>query len=172
MGEMSRNLQVTPELAQAVTRLGHLRRQLKELETEETLLREEILSQVGDWPKEAFPLRVGAFEVRLAERKGRIDAALSYQLLADEHLLAEVPFEPAITDPAQVDRLRRLLVRLSMPEDTRDQLVQIYKAAIDWHPAISHDVLAKLYDEAQLTMDQYRQCFKDGKPIVTALTVR
>lgn len=163
---------VTPELAQAVTRLGHLRRQLKELETEEALLREQILSVIEPWPREAFPLRVGAFEVRLGERKGRIDATRCYQILQEEHLIGEIPMEPVIVEAGLVDQLRRALVRSDMPEATREALIQTYQAAIEWKPLLSYDVVTKLHDEARLSPREYRQCFKEGKPMVTTLTVR
>ncbi len=172
MGEGFRTPAISPELAQAVTQLGHVRRQLKDLETEEALLREQILAVVEHWPKEAFPLRVGAFEVRLGERKGRIDVAACYQVLEEERLLAEMPVEPVILDVSQVDQLRRALVRLDMPDATREQLIRSYKAAVDWQPILSHEVLAKLHQEAQLSPEEYRACFKDGKPTVTMLTVR
>lgn len=163
---------VTPELAQAVTRLGHLRRQLKDLETEENLLREQILAVVETWPRDAFPLRVGAFEVRLGERKGRIDTAACYHILEAGRLLAEIPMAPVIREGAMLDQWRRALMRLDMPEATREALVQAYKAAIDWQPAISHELLAQWMQEARLSPEEYRACFKEGKPTVTMLTVR
>jgi len=163
---------ITPELAEAVTRLGHLRRQLKDLETEETLLREQILAVLDHWPKSTFPLRVGAFEVRLGERKGRIDTSSCLNLLETQHLLPEIPVEPVIVNPHDVDQLGRSLVRLAMPDQTREQLVQTYKAAIDFKPVISHDVLEDLYDRARLSPEEYRSCFKDGKVSVVTLTVR
>ncbi len=164
--------QVTPELAQAVTQLGHLRRQIRDLETEENLLREQILGVVERWPREAFPLRVGAFEVRLGERKGRIDQVASLTILERERLLSEIPLEPVIISEDGVDHLRRALVKLDMPPETREALVQAYKAAIEWKPEISHEVLGRLSDEARLTPDEYRACFKEGRPTVTTLTVR
>lgn len=172
MDDKGRMPTVTPELAQAVTRLGHLRRQIRDLETEENLLREEILAVVERWPREAFPLRVGAFEVRLGERKGRIDAEASRQVLETEHLLAEIPRHPVIVDDEAVEGFGRALIRLDMPENTRQALVQAYQAAIQWPPNISHEALARFAEHARLTPDEYRACFKEGKPTVTTLTVR
>ncbi|NMP21331.1 hypothetical protein [Sulfobacillus harzensis] len=163
---------ITPELAQAVTRLGHIRRQMRDLETEEALLREEILSVVEYWPRDVFPLRVGAFEVRVGERKGRIDLTQCLSIMEREHLLAEVPREPVIVSHDGADELRRALTRLDMPESTREALVQAYKAAIDWKPDVSFDVLTRLADEARLSPEEYKSCFKEGKPTVTVLTVR
>lgn len=163
---------ITAELAQAVTRLGYLRRQLKELETEEALLRDRILSEVEDWPREVFPVKVGSFDVRLAERKGRIDAAAAYQLLSQERLLAEMPSEPSITDAGELEALGRGIAGCPMPAATRSQLIGQYKKAVDWAPSISHDSLLNLYQKARLAPEQYRRCFKEGKSSVVSLTVR
>lgn len=163
---------VTLALAEAVTRLGHLRRQLKDLETEEGMLRDQILAAVESWPREAFPLRVGAFEVRLGERKGRIDDDATWAMLESERLRSDVPEIPKVKDPERVEDLRRSLVRLDMPSETREVLVTQYKAAIVWDPTLSFELLTRFRDEARLTPDQYARCFKDGKPTVTTLTVR
>ncbi len=172
MGNERPEPRVTAELAQAVTRLGYLRRQLKELETEESLLRDRILSEISLWPHRSFPMKVGTFEVRLGERKGRVDAQAAYQVLSGQRLLAEVPTQPDIEDVAQLDALGHGLARLTMPEVTRSQLVQLYQGAIKWQPQISQEMLATFQDQARLTLDQYRACFKDGKPIIVTLTVR
>lgn len=163
---------ITPELAQAVNRLGYLRRQLKDLETEETLLRERILSEVASWPPEWLPAKVGSFEVRLGQRKGRIDAKAALELLTTAKLLSEVPSEPAIRSTESVQALGHGLARLAMPEETRNQLVDGYRTAIEWHPVITQDILSSLLDRSRISAPQYRACFKDGQPIIPMLTVR
>lgn len=163
---------ITPELAQAVTQLGHIRRQLKQLEMEETLLREEILGTIGDWPRTVFPLRVGSFEVRLGERKGRLDAEKAYQILSERHLLHDVPHAPRLKDGEALQALGRSLTGLSMPESTRKELVGLYQEAIDYQPQISLDVLTSLRSDARLTPEQYGACFKDGRPVIQTLLVR
>ena len=172
MGEEAHLPHISAELAQAVTRLGYLRRQLKELETEESLLRDRILSEISSWPRTSFPMKVGNFEVRLGERKGRVDPQGAYQVLLTQRLLSEVPMEPGIEDVAQVEALGHGLARLTMPEVTRSQLVQLYQGAIKWHPQVSQEILAAFQDQARLTVEQYRACFKDSKPVVVTLTVR
>ena len=172
MDSSSAHPTITPELAQAVTRLGHLRRQLKDLETEESLLRDEILGIVQDWSRNAFPLRIGTFEVRLGERRGRIDRDMAKKILEEAHVLLEVPFEPVILSSNKADELRRALVRMTMPENTRQSLVNTYQSAIDWQPALSHEALLDLYHRARLQPQDYCACFKEGKPTVITLTVR
>lgn len=172
MGSDQDAVRVSPELARAVTRLGHLRRQLKELETEETLLRDEIISIIGDWPKEKFPLRVGAFEVRLAERRGRLDVNACRTILDQEGLTASLPTEPLVQDVEAVRRLGRSLTSLPMPDASRAELVQGYRRAIGWQPVIAVESVATLFEEARLSRDQYLACFKDMKPVVPTLTVR
>ncbi len=163
---------VTAELAQAVNRLGYLRRQLKELETEESLLRDSILSEIQDWPRDSFPVKVGSFEVRLGQRQGRLKTAVAMSLLADDHLLAELPLEPAIRDAAHIDKLGQALSRLAMPDATRSLLVDHYKASVEWRPVITQETLKELADRARITPEQYRSCFKDGQPVALTLVVR
>ncbi len=165
-------VRVSPELAQAVTRLGHLRRQLKELETEETLLRDEIVSIIGDWPKERFPLRVGSFEVRLAERRGRLDVSASRTILDEQGLMASLPTEPVVQDVEALRHLGRSMTSLAMPDASRAELVQRYQRAIGWQPVLAVESISTLYEEARLSRDLYLACFKDGKPVVPTLTVR
>lgn len=164
--------QITPELAQAVTRLGHLRRQLKDLETEESLLRERIIAEISTWPRGEFPLKMGQFEVRLAERKGRIEPVTALSVLQNERLMHQVPLKPSIKDADQIDSLGRDLTQLMMPDETRGRLIESYKASIDWQPLISPEVVTSLYNQARLTPNQYKACFKEQKPVVLVLTVR
>ena len=172
MAEGARPGRISGELAQAVTRLGFLRRQIKELETEESLLRDRILAEISEWPRSSFPMAVGNFEVRLGDRKGRINPVAAYEVLSHERLLAELPSEPGIQNAGEVDSLGRGLAGLPMPEDTRSQLIARYKGAIEWHPLISPEALAAWHQQARLTPEQYRACFKDGKPTQVILTVR
>lgn len=163
---------ITPELAQAVTRLGHLRRQLKQLETEEVLLRDRIVAEIGDWPKRLFPIKIGAFEVRLAERHGRMDLAETIKVLQAQHLLPQVPRLPQVRDAEAVERLGRELARLAMPEESRQQIISTYQAAIDFVPDVTPEWLVEQARSSRLTPEQYRACFKDQKPVVPMLTVR
>lgn len=172
MGSNDDAVRISPELAQAVTRLGHLRRQLKELETEETLLRDEIVSVIGDWPKERFPIRVGSFEVRLAERRGRLDVSACRAILDQEGLTASLPTEPVVQDLEALRRLGRSMTSLPMPDTSRVELVQGYQRAIGWQPVIAVESVTTLFEEARLARDKYLACFKDGKPVVPTLTVR
>ena len=163
---------VSAELAQAVTRLGYLRQQLKELETEEALLRQRIIDEVGHWPSDAFPVKVGRFEVRLSYRKGRVDAAAAEAVLKAQRLMSEIPLTAHIADIPAMDELGRGLASLPMPDDTRSALIVRYQTAVDWIPDMSADTIGALYERARLTPEQYQRCFKDGKATTLSLAVR
>ncbi|MCY0878314.1 MAG: hypothetical protein OWU84_05185 [Firmicutes bacterium] len=171
MGDVSYP-RMTAALASAITRLGHLRQEMKTLETEEQVLREQILEATAGWPPEAFPLRVGAFELRIGERKGRVDAEAALGILTAERLTPELPQVPVIRDAHQFEAFRRALGRLNMPSETRSELVRMMKAAIEWQPLLTYEALTTLREDGRLADDDYRLCFKDQKPVVRVITVR
>jgi len=163
---------VTPALAQAVTRLGYLRRQLRELEAEEMILREEILNAFADWPKEAFPLRIGPFEVRIQERVGRIDRERALHVLRERNLGDEIPFQPVVQEVEGVVDLVEAIDHEPMPEMSRVRLQRAYQKAIGWEPAITAEWVTELWQSAKCDVDTYRACFKDGRPVTSILQVR
>ncbi|MCY0897422.1 MAG: hypothetical protein OWU33_00565 [Firmicutes bacterium] len=171
MGESS-NPRMTEALASAVTRLGHLRQEIKNLETEEQVLREQILEATDGWPRDAFPVRVGAFELRIGERRGRIDGETALAVLEGERLTQALPHLPVIRDAHEVEALRRALARLAMPSDTRSELLRLMKAAIEWQPTLSYEALTALREDGRLDDRHYRLCFKDEKPVIRLVTVR
>lgn len=163
---------ISPELARAVSRLGSIRRQIKELEAEETLVREEVLSQISDWPRETFPVRIGAHEVRVSDRRGRVDVAKARVVLEEHELMRHLPYDPVVADAESVVALRRLMAHQAMPEETRALLLESYRKAIQDVPEINAEVLGRLTDEALLDEADYRLCFKDKKPSVMVVVIR
>jgi truncated hemoglobin YjbI len=163
---------ITPELADAVIQLGLLRRQMKELESQDLKLRECVLSQIVQWPRAVFPVKVGQFEVRLSDRRGRIDVDHAIDILTQARLMPEVPRVLCLRAADELEALGRALVSLAMPEETRSFLMRHFQAATDSCPDLSVELLSAFYERARLTKDQYRACFKDGQSVVPVLTVR
>lgn len=163
---------VTLDLQETVNRIGHLRRQLKVLESEEALLRDQILIRLKDWPEEIFPLRIGEFEVRLGERKARLDPALAETILRQASLLEELPKDPQVQNAEAYTRFVEALSSLDMPTVTRRQLTSALGQAITVRAHVSQGAIDDLRHSGRLSEEEYRACFKDGRPTITTLTVR
>lgn len=172
MKESGAKPKVTLELIQLVNRMGHIRREMKELETEESVLRDQILAVLSTWPRDIFPIRMGHFEVRLGERRGRVDVIEAAEVLRQHHLEENLPQEATVRSERTITFLSCQIRELPMPEETRTKLGEAYEAAIDWHPLISNDILMAFHENLQLSDDEYKSCFKDGKPITWTLAVR
>jgi hypothetical protein len=159
-------------MAQIILRLATIRRELKELESEEREIRDSLLSELKDWPEDGFPIRVGEVELRISRRSGRIDPEEALHILESRELLDRVPTEAVISDQQAVLSLRVAISRLSMPSDTQQQLSANFQEAIKFRPALRNDWLGGLYKNDWLDRDSYARCFKERKPVVPVLVVR
>ncbi|PSR33743.1 MAG: hypothetical protein C7B46_09080 [Sulfobacillus benefaciens] len=160
------------DLATAINRLGGIRRQLKELETEESVLRNQIMAALAEWPSKWFPIRVGGYEVRRQIRGGKVDPEQAAKILLDKGLLSQVASVPVIQDNDSIYLLRADLSRVEMPRQSRSALIADYDAAVGERPMIKGDDIQSFYQAGQLTVDEWRECFKDGKPLIEVLMVR
>ena len=160
------------DLATAINRLGSIRRQLKELETEESVLRNEIMTALVEWPLKWFPVRVGAYEVRKQIRSGKVDQEQAAKILLDKGLLAQVASVPVIQDNDRIYLLRADLSSVEMPRQSRGTLIADYDAAVGERPVIGGEDIQSFYQAGQLTTEEWRECFKDGKPLIEVLMVR
>ncbi|PSR23012.1 MAG: hypothetical protein C7B45_04330 [Sulfobacillus acidophilus] len=172
MADTSKAPPIGPDLTEAVTQLGLLRRQMKELESQELTLRARVLAQITHWPRHAFPVKVGQFEVRLSYRKGRVDSNQAADILTQARLMPEVPRVACVRADAEIEALGRAIASLAMPEKTRHLLTQHFQEAIDFCPDISFELLSGFHERARLTTDQYQACFRDGQSVLPVLTVR
>ncbi len=160
------------DLAETINRLGSIRRQLKDLETEEALLRNQVVAALAGWPAKWFPIRVGGYEIRRQQRAGKLDVDQAVKILLDKGLLALLESTPVIIGTQEVYALRVDLASQMMPPETRSVLLQDYEAAIGERPVIAVGDIEALHQQGKLTEDEWKGCFKDAKPFIEMLTVR
>jgi hypothetical protein len=163
---------LTPELAQAVSRLAQVREELKRLETEESLLREGILATVAPWPDAWFPVSVAGHELRRYRRPGRVDPTAAEDRLARLGLLTRVPRRPVLKDADLAARFPDQVATLHLDAAVADRILAWYRAIIEWQPDINGDLLAAWRANGTLPDGEYRACFRDGKPEIVVLAVR
>lgn len=163
---------LSPETARAIMRLAALRREIRQLETEEQRLRQEVTVQLMPWPGSAFPLSVGTCEVRLTRRKGRVDYEAAVGVLNARNLLQGAPEEAAVSDQQACRALRQGIAELPMPPLTQIVLEGHCRQAIAWRPVIAAEWLESLCGNQALDNEAYARCFKDQKPVVPVLVVR
>ncbi|WP_053960163.1 hypothetical protein [Sulfobacillus thermosulfidooxidans] len=163
---------VSANMAQVIVRLATIRREIRQLETEEHVIRQELLKTVQDWPPHAFPIRVGEVELRLQQRSGRIDYEEALHILDSQGLLNQAPAEGIVSDQDALIALRVAISELSMPQDTQQQLSSFFQQAIQFRPTLSTEWLAHLFQSQALDEASYARCFKDQKPVVPVLVVR
>lgn len=164
--------EISENLRQAIVRLGNIRCQLKDLETEEALIRDQILNHIQEWPQSWFPLRVTPFELNRQRRPGRVESEQARNILRNEGVLDRVPMERVIRDQAALADFDRKLSCLKMPSATRAQLAAQLSLSIGEVPQITPKILGELYDVKLLDGEAYFGCFRDGKPFTTVLVVR
>ncbi|CAB1127912.1 conserved protein of unknown function [Candidatus Hydrogenisulfobacillus filiaventi] len=165
-------LQPGPELVEAVTRLARLRRQLKELEHEEAVVRERVLALLDPWPPEAFPLAVGPLTVTRYSRPGRLDPEAARRVLTAAGQWQALPAEWTVADPALAEHLAAQLAILPMPESSRAVLSALWRGALARQPRLDAAVLDRLVAEGRLDARDRAACFKGGRPSVTVVAVR
>ncbi|SMC04427.1 hypothetical protein SAMN00768000_1649 [Sulfobacillus thermosulfidooxidans DSM 9293] len=163
---------VSANMAQVIVRLATIRREIRQLETEEHVIRQELLKTLQDWPPNAFPIRVGEVELRLQQRNGRIDYEEALQVLDDHGLLDQAASEAVVSDQEALVALRIAISELSMPQDTQQQLSSVFQKAVQFRPALSAEWLERLFKSQALDEASYARCFKDQKPVVPVLVVR
>jgi hypothetical protein len=163
---------LTPYLAETVNRLGQIREQLKALTTEESALRDAILAVVETWPAEWFPVRVGAHQLKLSHRPGKLDREGAETTLARLRLSARVPREARVAHPERAREFPSLARGMNLPPDTTEALLAAYEEIIEWTPVISVELLEGWHDGGVLEDADYAACFRDGRPEILVLTVR
>ncbi len=163
---------VSPHMAQIILHLKTIRREIRDLETEEQVIRQELLHDLEDWPPESFPVRVGAVELRVQHRQGRLDYEQALQVLGNQGLLGEANAEGTVRNQEALAALRIAISQLSMPKATRQQLTGHFEQAVQFRPAVGTEWLQMLYKNHVLDDEMYGRCFKDQKPVVPVLVVR
>ncbi len=160
------------DLAETVGRLGGVRRQIKSLETEESVLRQQVMNAIADWPQEWFPIRVAGYELKRQQRTGKIDVEEATKILSDKGLLDQVETEPLLLDSDALINLRVDLARQPMPTETRQQLTGEFERAIGWQPVITAEEIQQFYIHHRLEEAEWRLCFRDLKPVTLIISVR
>lgn len=160
------------DLAEAIGRLGGLRRQMKALETEESVLRQQVMNAIRDWPQEWFPVRVSGYELKRQQRVGKVDGEEAARILSDKGLLAQVKTQPALFNIDSLMELRVDLASKPMPSTTRQDLTDKFEAAIAWQPIITPQDLEEFRAHGHLADAEWLQCFRDLKPVIEVLLVR
>lgn len=163
--------EMSPEVKAAVQRLRVIRRELKALETEEALLRDLILSTVGKWPPDAFPIRVGEVELSLQSRPGRVDVAAALRVLEEAGLVAAVPTRLAVNEDAAA-RFHDDLKALGLSPTKLERVRSLYQKVVRSEPDPTPAFLATEASAGHLRPDQYRACFQKGRPQIPVVTVR
>lgn len=172
MAERGNSSSMPTELVEAVSRLAAIRRHLKDLEMEESILRDEIIAGLSRLNDPRFPLRLGDHEVRLGGRAGRVNETAAMEQLNRAGLSDQVETAVEIGD-AETARQFPLQVRaLSMPKATRTALMTWFDTAIALRPHPTSEQLERWRSAALLDDEAYRRCFKDLKPWIPILTVR
>lgn len=160
------------DLAEAIGRLGGLRRQMKALETEESVLRQQVMNAIRDWPQEWFPVRVSGYEIKRQQRTGKVDGEEATRILSDKGLLDQVKTRPEFFNIDTLIELRVDLAQKPMPSATRQDLTDKFEQAIGWQPVITAQDLEEFHAHGQLEEAEWTQCFRDLKPIIEVLLVR
>lgn len=163
---------VSPELAAIISRLGQIRRQVKDLETEDSALRDAVLKAIVAWPQEWFPMRVAGYTLSRQERSGRLDPDAAWDCLQNLGLGTLVPQGPALANEDAALRFPDRLAGLGLSPGQVAMVLEAYGAVIQMVPQPSPELIRRWLDEGRLTEHDYRQCFKDGRPTITVLTVR
>lgn len=160
------------DLAEAIGRLGGVRRQIKALETEESALRQQVMKAIADWPQECFPVRVAGYEVKRQQRVGKVDVDEATKILSDKGLLDQVDTRPEFLDIDALINLRVDMARKPMPSQTRLELTAQFEQAIGWHPVITAQEIQDFYAHHRLEEAEWLLCFRDLKPVIEVLLVR
>lgn len=159
-------------IAQAAERIYQVRETIRQLELEEGLLREAVLTALKDVPETDFPVRLGTRDVRVVVRNGRIDEVEAARLLATRGLGEHIENWPEVRSAPDVRRLETGIGEWSMPAKTRAALAGAFGAAIQYRPRVDAATLAGLRRSGLIDEDLYRACFKDGHTEIRMLTVR
>jgi hypothetical protein len=163
---------LSPDLAQAVSRLWQVREELKRLETEEAALRDGILAAVEDWPDSWFPVNVGGHELRRSRRPGRLDATAALDRLAALGLMPRVPLRPTLANADAAVRFGERVKALRLGAEATARVLALYGEAVALVPDVNADLLRAWRSAGTLTESEYRACFRDAKPDIPVLAVR
>jgi hypothetical protein len=163
--------EIAPEVKAAVKRLRTLRREVKALETEEALLRNLILTAVGHWPPDRFPIRVDEVELQVQSRPGRIDEGAARAILEDAGRLQAAPVR-LVVNPDGAAAFDRQLESLGLPVSTLKRVRALYAEVVRAEPAPTPGFLDAEASAGHLTPDQYRDCFQKGRPKTPVLVLR
>jgi hypothetical protein len=159
-------------IVQAVDRIFRIRGEVHQLELEESVLREAVLSALEGVAEEEFPLRLGSHDVRIQSRMGRVDEASALKRLAELGLDNDVPRVPEILSVDALSAFEAALYDVQMGSKSRERLVKAWRDAIGYQRKVDGAQLRAWRASKRLSEADYRQCFRDGKAVVRFLTIR
>ncbi len=159
-------------IVQAVERIHQIRTEINQLQMEETVLREAVLTALKGVSEDEFPVRLGSHDVRVQTRSGRLEKSAALARLTSLGLDQELARVPEIVSLEAIALWEETLSQVSMPVKSRERLVNVYQTAIERRPEINIEQLKAWKVQKRLSDADYAQCFKDGKAVVYALTIR
>ena len=159
-------------IVQAVDRIYRIRNEIRQLEMEETVLRDAVLSALEEVDESAFPLRLGNHDVRVQFRSGRIDEDSAVSVLTAAGLESELVKTGEIVGTEQLLQLEESLRTATMPAKSRDALQSAYRSAIRYRMRVDLDRLKALRTGGMIDEESYQGCFRDRKSVVRALSIR
>jgi len=159
-------------VVQAVERIHQIRREMHQLELEEGVLREAVLTALEGVSEDEFPVRLGSHDVRVQFRNGRLDETAAYARLSTLGLIGELALVAEIVDQPAVATWEDTLKQVSMSVTSRQRLTQAFHAAISYRAKVDIEQLKRWREAKRLSEADYRLCFRDGRSVVRALTIR
>ena len=159
-------------IVQAVERIHHIRSEIHQLQLEEAVLRDAVLTALEGIEESEFPLRLGTHDVRVQYRVGRIDESAALTRLSSLGLDHELSRAPEIVSAPALKDLEDAIYRVAMSSKSRQRLVASYHAAIDYRPKVDLVQLKAWKREKRLSDTDFCQCFRDQKAVIRLLSIR
>lgn len=159
-------------LIAVVERLLHLRQQIKELQTEEGALREEVITALAHVAPDDFPVLVGTHRIRISRRPGRLDEERAWRQASALGLADEVEREVTVKDAAAIRTFPNTLAAWRMPQTTRRHLTAWYHAAWEERPRVCTDQWDAWHEANRLDEATYLEGYKDRRPQLFVLQIR
>lgn len=159
-------------VVQAVDRIFRIRHEVRQLEKEETSLRDSVLAALAGVREVDFPLHLGGHDVRVQVRSGRIDDQRAVDRMTELGLAGRLPIKPNIVDPVLLADFEHDLATVAMSNRSRARLKASYAAAVSHRAHLDGDTLRSWREQRLISDDDYQTCFHDGKSTIRILIVR